>query len=50
MGPPLAAVASHHGFAYGYVIFQNFQYYNYVLIFIAGGILMGFLRQPLPSY
>ncbi|AHF57884.1 DMT family transporter [Spiroplasma eriocheiris] len=45
LGTPLAAVASHQGFAYGYVIFQNFQYYNYALIFIAGGILMGFSRM-----
>ncbi|WP_425379791.1 hypothetical protein [Spiroplasma endosymbiont of Stenodema calcarata] len=41
LGTPIAAVASHQNFIEGYKVFSNFQYYEYALIFIFGGIIMG---------
>ncbi len=44
LGTPIAAVFSHQSFLDGYKIFANFQYYDYSLIVIAGGIIMGSSR------
>ncbi|AOX44255.1 hypothetical protein S100390_v1c09190 [Spiroplasma sp. NBRC 100390] len=45
LGTPIAAVASHQSFVEGYKVFANFQYYQYALIFIVGGIIMGSSRM-----
>ncbi|WP_338955597.1 hypothetical protein [Spiroplasma endosymbiont of Polydrusus cervinus] len=44
LGTPIAAVFSHQSFVDGYKVFANFQYYDYALIFIAGGLIMGSSR------
>ncbi|GAA6238654.1 MAG: hypothetical protein SPLM_07700 [Spiroplasma phoeniceum] len=45
LGTPIAAVFSHQSFLDGYKIFANFQYYDYALIVLAGGIIMGSSRM-----
>ncbi|AGM25414.1 hypothetical protein [Spiroplasma chrysopicola] len=42
-GLPIAALVDnpHQGFWVGYQIFSNFQYYQYLIIFLCGGVIMG---------
>ncbi|UZQ30073.1 MAG: hypothetical protein OHM56_00470 [Spiroplasma phoeniceum] len=45
LGTPIASFFSHQSFLDGYKIFANFQYYDYALIVLAGGIIMGISRM-----